>query len=67
MKKITLTIGPLLSCPSRSHAGGLYLYEVNANEVGLARAGFAARTEDASTVFTNPAGTATRRAWVWAR
>jgi long-chain fatty acid transport protein len=37
-------------------AGGLYLYEVGSPDVGLAAAGYAARAQDASTVFTNPAG-----------
>lgn len=37
-------------------AGGLYLYEVGSPDVGLAGAGYAARAEDAATVFTNPAG-----------
>ena len=37
-------------------AGGLYLYEVGTPDVGLAAAGYAARAQDASTVFTNPAG-----------
>ena len=37
-------------------AGGLYLYEVGGPEVGLAAAGYAARAQDATTVFTNPAG-----------
>ena len=37
-------------------AGGLYLYEVGGAEVGLAAAGYAARAQDATTVFTNPAG-----------
>jgi long-chain fatty acid transport protein len=39
-----------------AHAGGLYLYEVGSPEVGLAGAGYAARADDAATVFTNPAG-----------
>jgi long-chain fatty acid transport protein len=39
-----------------SQAGGLYLYEVGSPDVGLAAAGYAARAQDASTVFTNPAG-----------
>ncbi len=47
-----LTIGWIVPC----HGGGVYLYEVNATEVGLAGAGWAARADDASTVFTNPAG-----------
>jgi len=37
-------------------AGGLYLYEIGSPDVGLAAAGYAARAQDASTVFTNPAG-----------
>ena len=37
-------------------AGGLYLYEIGGPEVGLAAAGYAARAQDASTVFANPAG-----------
>jgi long-chain fatty acid transport protein len=37
-------------------AGGLYLYEVGSADVGLAGAGYAARAQDASTAFTNPAG-----------
>jgi long-chain fatty acid transport protein len=47
-----LTVGQIIPC----YGGGLYLYEVNATEVGLAGAGWAARADDASTVFTNPAG-----------
>ncbi|MBN1548570.1 MAG: transporter [Syntrophaceae bacterium] len=37
-------------------AGGLSLYEFGSPEVGLAAAGWAARAQDAATVFTNPAG-----------
>jgi long-chain fatty acid transport protein len=37
-------------------AGGLYLHEVGSPDVGLAGAGYAARADDAATVFTNPAG-----------
>ena len=37
-------------------AGGISLYEFGSPDVGLAAAGFAARAQDASTVFTNPAG-----------
>lgn len=39
-----------------AYAGGLYLYEIGTPDVGLAAAGFAARAQDASTAFTNPAG-----------
>jgi long-chain fatty acid transport protein len=45
----------LLSAAS-AQAGGFYLYEVGSPDVGLAAAGYAARAQDASTVFTNPAG-----------
>jgi long-chain fatty acid transport protein len=37
-------------------AGGLSLFEVGTADVGLASAGYTARAQDASTVFTNPAG-----------
>ncbi len=37
-------------------AGGFFLYEVGTPDMGLASAGYAARAQDASTVFTNPAG-----------
>jgi long-chain fatty acid transport protein len=39
-----------------AHAGGLLVYEVGTADVGLASAGYNARAQDASTVFTNPAG-----------
>jgi long-chain fatty acid transport protein len=39
-----------------AHAGGIALYEFGSPDVGLAAAGYAARAQDASTVFTNPAG-----------
>ena len=41
---------------SSARAGGLYLYELGSPDVGAAAAGWAARAQDASTVFTNPAG-----------
>jgi len=37
-------------------AGGILLYETGTPEVGLAAAGWAARAQDAATVYTNPAG-----------
>ena len=46
----------LLLAVETSQAGGLYLYEVGSPDVGLAAAGYAARAQDASTAFTNPAG-----------
>ncbi len=45
----------LLVC-SPAFAGGLYLYEMGTPDVGLPAAGYAARAQDPSTVFTNPAG-----------
>jgi len=44
-----------LVAPS-AQAGGLYLYELGTPDVGAASAGWAARAQDAGTVFTNPAG-----------
>ena len=44
-----------LMAPS-TQAGGLYLYELGNSDVGTAAAGWAARAQDAATVFTNPAG-----------
>jgi long-chain fatty acid transport protein len=40
----------------KAHAGGFFLYEIGTPDVGLASAGYASRAQDASTVFTNPAG-----------
>ncbi len=39
-----------------AYAGGISLYEIATPDVGLASAGYAARADDASTVFKNPAG-----------
>ena len=39
-----------------ANAGGLYLYEMGTEDLGLAGAGSAARAQDAATVATNPAG-----------
>lgn len=49
-----LWLGVLL--PRLAMAGGLMVYEVGTADVGLASAGYNARAQDASTVFTNPAG-----------
>ena len=46
-----------LACKTAG-AGGISLYEVGTADVGLASAGYSARAQDASTVFTNPAGMA---------
>lgn len=42
--------------PAKTLAGGFFLYEIGSPDVGLASAGYASRAQDASTVFTNPAG-----------
>lgn len=41
---------------SLAHGGGLFLYEIGTEDLGLASAGTAARAQDASTVASNPAG-----------
>jgi len=50
----TLCIAALAS--SQAVAGGMLAYEIGTADVGLASAGYGARAQDASTVFTNPAG-----------
>ncbi|MBM5268087.1 outer membrane protein transport protein, partial [Vibrio parahaemolyticus] len=47
----------LLTCAA-AQAGGLYLYETTASDIGLASAGMAARAQDASVMAANPAGLA---------
>ncbi|MBN1141410.1 MAG: transporter [Deltaproteobacteria bacterium] len=47
---------PLFCLIGDVHAGGLYLFEIGSPDVGVANAGYAARAQDASTAFTNPAG-----------
>jgi long-chain fatty acid transport protein len=42
--------------PPSAQAGGINLYEIGTPDVGLASAGYAARAQDASTLFKNPAG-----------
>src|SRR5215469_6307372 len=51
-----LVLSVVLSLSQRSFASGFFLYEVGTPDVGLASAGYASRAQDASTVFTNPAG-----------
>ncbi|HVM51009.1 MAG TPA: outer membrane protein transport protein [Candidatus Acidoferrum sp.] len=50
----TLLISTL--APAAARAGGIELYEIGTPDIGLASAGYAARAEDASTLFKNPAG-----------
>jgi long-chain fatty acid transport protein len=57
--KLTL-LGAALACGATAtqtaQAGGISLYEIGTPDVGLASAGFAARAQDASTLYKNPAG-----------
>ena len=57
--KIAL-IGSAVACgaalSTTVHGGGIELYEFGTPDVGLASAGYAARAQDASTLFKNPAG-----------
>jgi long-chain fatty acid transport protein len=45
-----------LASPRAADAGGLFLSEFGTEDVALASAGWAARAQDASTLFKNPAG-----------
>jgi len=51
---VALCAGTLAA--GQAGAGGLIAYEFGTADVGLASAGYNARAQDASTVFTNPAG-----------
>lgn len=51
-----LTLTGLCLVSKQTVAGGLYLYEVGGEDVGLASAGLAARAQDAGTILGNPAG-----------
>ncbi len=53
-QKIAATAS-LLTCAT-VQAGGLYVYETNTTDIGLASAGMAARAHDASVMAANPAG-----------
>ncbi len=55
-KILSLYTGPLCCCFGVLDAGGIILYEVGSQDVGLASAGWSSRAEDPSTAFTNPAG-----------
>lgn len=56
MRRSLLALALVGWCALSAHAAGLYLYELGSPDVGLAAAGYAARAQDASTAFTNPAG-----------
>ncbi len=51
---VFLGVGALAA--GQATAGGMIAYEIGTADVGLASAGYGARAQDASTVFTNPAG-----------
>lgn len=53
---LTLILAALAGTGTPALAGGLLLYEVGTEDMGLAAAGQAARAQDAATVLTNPAG-----------
>ncbi|MCC6932609.1 MAG: outer membrane protein transport protein [Deltaproteobacteria bacterium] len=55
-KSSSIILLALSLTPLTALAGGLELYEMGTPGVGLAAAGEAARAQDASTLFTNPAG-----------
>lgn len=52
----SLWITLALTAAQSTYAGGIMLYELGTPDVGLASAGYAARADDASTLFKNPAG-----------
>jgi len=59
LRKLTLamvTVVMILALTEASEAGGLFLTEIGTEDVALAGAGWAARAQDASTLFKNPAG-----------
>ena len=59
LQKLTLgiaTVVIVLALTEVSEAGGLFLTEFGTEDVALAGAGWAARAQDASTLFKNPAG-----------
>ncbi len=59
LRKLSLTMATvvmILALATASEAGGLFLTEFGTEDVALAGAGWAARAQDASTLFKNPAG-----------
>ena len=59
LRKLTLALATgvmIVALANESKAGGLFLSEFGTEDVGLAGAGWAARAQDASTLFKNPAG-----------
>jgi long-chain fatty acid transport protein len=59
LQRITPAMATVVMClalTNVSEAGGLFLTEFGTEDVALASAGWAARAQDASTLFKNPAG-----------
>ena len=56
LRRVAAVLATGLCGAGPAAAGGLLLYEFGTAEPGLAAAGYAARAQDASTAFTNPAG-----------
>jgi long-chain fatty acid transport protein len=56
LQKVVLFLLGTIIWSASAQAGGLFLSEIGTPDLGLASAGYAARAQDASTVFTNPAG-----------
>lgn len=55
-RKLALLAASASAITPAVFAGGIQLYEIATPDVGLGSAGYAARAQDASTVFKNPAG-----------
>src|SRR5438552_250599 len=53
---LSLLLFASFASSNKALAGGFFLSEMGTPDLGLASAGSAARAQDASTVFTNPAG-----------
>ena len=51
-----LVLAGAIATTLSARAGGISLYEIATPDIGLASAGYAARADDASTLFKNPAG-----------
>lgn len=54
--RVFISLWFVILAAASAHAGGLIAYEIGTADVGLASAGYNVRAQDASTVFTNPAG-----------
>ena len=56
LSSLSFLLGGMLPMHQTAQAGGIFLSEIATPDVGLAGAGWAARAQDASTLFKNPAG-----------